>query len=705
MPQRVWALNLLPLLGRLNTFDSQARNVEALVQITQEHVAKSAQSSKVAQGHVLGIDSLRALAVLAVVIYHVNSRWLPGGFVGVDIFFVISGFVITKSLLERPAKSVTSFFTGFYRRRFIRIAPALYLYLAFAILASSYFISRGFQSQGIFDTARWAIFGASNIQLSNSTDGYFGDRIEYNPFIHTWSLGVEEQFYLIFPVVIAFVAFGIHRKKRALQIFGKAFLIALTVISFALCIHQTAAMPNTAFFMLPARFWELAVGALLYLFATRTAIPTPSRIHKALFVLGIALVVPSILLANTQQFPFFWAVPPVIGALALIYSANVFAESKGIVQRFCTTRPLVFIGKISYSLYLWHWGIIVLFRWTIGILDLWTQALALLLTFVAGWLSYRLVENPIRTSRILKRWPDVVIILLAAAIGFGVAFVNNYGYQGFVATAKNVSNPAFKDTSTIVPALRSIPQQNYGKDHRMVFVGDSHAGHYKYLAQWVAGKTGSRFKIIRNYGCGFVNLAKPPAEDCPPDSEIIRQILEKSKPGDIVILSSFSTPRIAELWGPLDKDALLAELQSSEAQKERDIALRDSVGIVKQLQAKGLHVVLAAPTPVFESPVDRCIRWFQRKNPACVEGFTTDKAYQVALREPVMKSYRTLATRTGALLWDPFPILCPKRDACHARYDLKYGHGYYFIDQHHLSANGNLPLVDGFLEITEKFWK
>ena len=127
----------------------------------------------VESGHVLGMDSLRALAVWVVIVYHLYPAILPGGFIGVDIFFAISGFVITKSLLERAPKSVFSFFTGFYRRRFIRIAPALFVYLAVFTALASYFIPKASLSDGIFETARWAIFGASNVQLVATSDGYF----------------------------------------------------------------------------------------------------------------------------------------------------------------------------------------------------------------------------------------------------------------------------------------------------------------------------------------------------------------------------------------------------------------------------------------------------------------------------------------------------------------------------------------------------
>ena len=218
------------------------------------------QASKAEGKYVLGIDSLRALAVWSVIFYHLNSNFLPGGFVGVDIFFAISGFVITKSLLEHRSKSFFTFFTGFYRRRFLRIAPALFFYLLVTGLLASYFIPKASLSGGIFNTANWAIFGASNIQLVLTSDGYFAERMDFNPFIQTWSLGVEEQFYLFYPILIAVLVFAIQKSYKTLKNISIAVLIAVTVASLLLSSWQTDNDALSAFYLLPARFWELAAG-------------------------------------------------------------------------------------------------------------------------------------------------------------------------------------------------------------------------------------------------------------------------------------------------------------------------------------------------------------------------------------------------------------------------------------------------------------
>lgn len=643
------------------------------------------------------------MAVVAVIIYHLNEKWLPGGFVGVDMFFAISGYLITKTLLERPASNGLRFFLGFYRRRFQRIAPALFFYLATTAVLTAYFVPKSFLGQGSFNTAKWAVFGASNIQLVISSDGYFGDRMPYNPFVQTWSLGVEEQFYLIYPIIVLLISIALHRKNVALEIFSKLLLIFATVSSFIFCIWQTSADPLRSFYLLPARFWELAAGALLYILVSRSAkhrLNSPQLI-PGLFVVGLGLIVWSLWYATVAQFPFWWAVPAVFGTLALIQVANNLdnpALSK--IAPLFTNTKVVFIGKISYSLYLWHWGIFVLMRWTIGIESIWTKALALVLTFFASWFSYRWIETPPRRNAWVRKRSDLLIVTTGVVAGF-LCFQLIVSVSSWASVHNSkASLPWFRDTMAIAETLNSVEKTSVGRGHKVVFVGDSHAGHYSYIAKWTATKTGASQLMVRQYGCGFVNLMHVAPKTCPGDDFLIKKITKATAPGDIVVLSSFSVPRIAQLWGPLDKTELLAGIKDSQARKDRAKVLASSIGVVNRLQDAGLTVVLAAPTPVFETPPDRCHRWFNRHNPACQAGFQTDRDYQLQLRAPVMRSYYKLSQITGATLWDPFNILCPD-EPCKSQVNDRF----LYIDQHHLSANGNLAVFKDFLNLCRRIWE
>lgn len=656
--------------------------------------------------HFVGIDSLRALAVWAVIIYHLNAEFLPGGFTGVDIFFAISGFVITKSLLERKPQSVVKFFTAFYRRRFIRIAPALFFYLIIVSLLASYFIPKASLAGGIYETARWAIFGGSNIQLVLGNDGYFGERMDYSPFIQTWSLGVEEQFYVIWPVVIVLLAFAIAKASKLMNRIAIALIVVLTIASIFISADQSTNAQINAFYLLPSRFWELAAGGLLYI-ALRNQdkwLKLNATAHRVIFFIGAALIAATLVYADIGQFPFWWAIPPVIGTLLLIHSATngTLGERKGLAK-YLTAKPIVYFGKISFSLYLWHWGVFVLMRWTIGLTYWWHWVIALVATVLISAASYKFIETPIRTGKFIRKMPDWRVIAAGTLVALLTFIAVDFSKSEWNRRGRAIVDPAYTNSQLTKQFLSTIESSDIGKGKKLILVGDSHAGHYKYMANWIMKKTGAEASRIINYGCPYVNLQgvnKRP-QVCPSDEEITQQILEKSNPGDVIVLSSFSTPRMAGLEKTFDKDELLIKLNSSANQKSRDESLESSTVIVNELKANGLQVILAAPTPVFVTPADRCQRWFNRLNPICSNGFKEEIGYQIQLRAPVMVSYNKLVQDTGITLWDPFPLLCPDGEYC---YSEKNG-DYLFIDQHHLTSNGNLLLVRSMLDVLNRLWK
>jgi peptidoglycan/LPS O-acetylase OafA/YrhL len=652
--------------------------------------------------YIAGVDALRALAVTAVITYHLDAAWLPGGFIGVDIFFAISGYLITRTLLERPETTVLRYFTGFYMRRFKRIAPALFVYVAVVSACTAYFVPRSYLGQGIMTTAKWAVFGASNIQLVMSSDGYFGDRVTFNPFLHTWSLGVEEQFYLIYPIILLLVVMGLQRSSRLLVGIGQFILTVSAIGSLVFCAGQTQAEPMRAFYLLPSRFWELAAGALLFLLVSRVSgnrLNDPA-FNTPFFCIGVGLIGTSFVFATMANFPFWWAVPAVFGGLALIHVAqNVPQGPTSPTREWLTSRPIIFIGKISYSLYLWHWGVFVLMRWTIGLESAWTKTLAIVLTFLASWVSYTYIESlPRRAS--LPKVRVVLAVLVVLLLGGLASFKTVPSVTSWAVNfhEKQIV-PVFRDDKAIVKKLDSLPNSSIGRGHKVLFVGDSHSAHFSFLAQWSATKTQARSAIFEEHGCGFANLKHVAPGTCSGDQEILNKIKHNARAGDIVVLSSLSVPRIADPSGPLDKQVLLAEVQSKQAQQDRAEALANAIGIVKTLQASGLTVVLAAPSPVYEAPPERCQRWFNRHNPVCAPGFTTDRGYQLKLRNPVMKSYQTVSKNTGAFLWDPFSLLCPA-NPCRAEVNNRF----LYTDGDHLTANGNLVVFDSFFNLVRSIW-
>jgi peptidoglycan/LPS O-acetylase OafA/YrhL len=348
---------------------------------------------------IAGIGGLRALAVLSVVLFHVHAAWLPGGFVGVDVFFVISGFVVAHSVHGKAQASFRDYYLWFYRRRFLRILPAILLFVLVAAFLGVLFIPAAPASKFIELTGIASIFGASNFALLWKAGDYFAASTEYNTFTHTWSLAVEEQYYLLFP----FFSYAIIVRQWASPAprrFALALVALASVVSLGLCAATTAAWREFAFYMLPTRFWELGLGFLLRVLG-EGRLPRPGGVADRCATVGslaaFAGLAVAFIATDPTRFPFPGALLPCIATAALVWV--VWRFPAGIANRILTIRPLPFFGEISYSLYLWHWGVVVLMRWTTGIGTLPLELSALGLMFALACASYYLVERPLRYDR------------------------------------------------------------------------------------------------------------------------------------------------------------------------------------------------------------------------------------------------------------------------------------------------------------------
>ena len=259
------------------------------VQLHPEGIGRSATTAAV--GYIPEIDGLRAFAVLSVMLYHLNRHLLPGGFVGVDTFFVISGYVVTSSLWRDVGRPFGGMIVQFYARRVLRIVPALAVCLLVTALPTVLFIPDAWMNQTIRDTGIWAFFGASNIALFNA-ETYFSPAVELNPFAQTWILGVEEQFYVLLPGII--YLFVRSRFWPALpRALCRNLLPALCVLSFLILVWNSDGDQKNSFYLLPARFWELGLGALLFQVRVRAKFSplSPASRHGLLAVgalIGVA---------------------------------------------------------------------------------------------------------------------------------------------------------------------------------------------------------------------------------------------------------------------------------------------------------------------------------------------------------------------------------------------------------------------------------
>jgi peptidoglycan/LPS O-acetylase OafA/YrhL len=357
---------------------------------------------KSSREHRRDIQGLRAAAVLLVIADHAGVERLSGGFVGVDVFFVISGYLITLLLLREAAASGRVRIGEFYARRARRILPAatVVILITMAYAAGHLALSRVQQLRG---DAVWSALFAANLHFARLGTDYFAQGREPSPFQHFWSLAVEEQFYLIWPLLLAMLLHVVARgggtqgtRRRALT-----WLLAIViVVSLAWSVLQTEAAPGTAYYSSVSRAWELAVGALVAVQQPRVA--TWGRWSRhALGIAGLVAVATAAVIYDAgSAFPGWRALLPVLGTAALV-AAGVAGPSGA--SRMLTFAPLPWLGDMSYSLYLWHWPVLILGA---SHSDLLTGArgtvLLLVATLLAALATYHLVENPLRRTRLLR---------------------------------------------------------------------------------------------------------------------------------------------------------------------------------------------------------------------------------------------------------------------------------------------------------------
>ena len=379
------------------------------------------------------IQGMRAVAVLTVIAAHAGASFLPGGYVGVDVFFVISGFLITQLLVREAARSGRLSLVGFYARRARRILPAAGVVLVLTLLASLIWLSV-LEAIDLAKDALWSAVFAANVRFAQKGVDYFAAEEAPSPIQHYWSLAVEEQFYLVWPLLVAvcfwWVARRGHDRARAVRPLV-ALILALGAASLVWSVLRTGTEPQSAYFSSLTRAWELAVGAGVAL-AVHAGRTLRSRVANEVLVwagLG-AIAVACVAFDDKTPFPGSAALLPVLGAAAVLWSgAGRTAEVRTSAAALLSVAPMRVVGDWSYSLYLWHWPLLVVPATSLG-RDLTTgeTLLAVAATFLLSYLTYRLVETPFRTGRAWSRPRRTLLLypvflgLVAATAGAGWAW-------------------------------------------------------------------------------------------------------------------------------------------------------------------------------------------------------------------------------------------------------------------------------------------
>ncbi len=655
--------------------------------------------------HLFAIDGLRAIAVLAVLIFHAQAgSLLRGGFTGVDIFLVISGYVISRSLYHRTTTNFLTYLSEFYKRRIKRILPALLVCLLVTVLLATLFIPSSWLSSTIDDTGLAAFWGVSNFSLVFNNDGYFSPKVEYIPFLHTWSLAVEEQFYLIFPVLFYFWL-NAERKNNTGRVLPWLVLLLPSVGSFVWAIYETTVFPERAFYLIPSRFWELAAGAILFQLHTRGIfIPKSKRSTGIYSVTGLILIGAGLLYADRLLFPFPYVILPVSGTLLMLSTAVCRYEDNTVVQRALSSGVLRYIGNISYSLYLWHWPVAVLLRWTVGMESLTSLWVYYTLSFVLAMLSYHLLEKPIKESRVLSAAKNWQII----AGGLAVIMLAFFGAREIIDAKGTLSLSVTKDSyiwrsrKYTRDRVGVVAESGSNIKHKKIFIlGDSHTAAYRTMLNITAAKLGVDVYEYEAGGCAVAGLLQANAK-IPGLTEFYKNSFEMIKktaqPGDIVFLASLRMP---EIKGEDDDNVVLEKYFSQKEENNRVVARDDADRIISDFEELGLYVLIDAPKPVLRSSPYRCADWFNRSNPAGRLGMSVQRSYLEKLRQPVLESLTILREKHKYLhIWDPFPVLCTGVEF--NAFD--EGGLPVFFDSDHLSAHGNRLLVASFIKKVLEIW-
>jgi peptidoglycan/LPS O-acetylase OafA/YrhL len=646
------------------------------------------------------IDGLRAVAITAVVVYHAGVKWIGGGFVGVDIFFVISGYLI-GFIIHSDISAGHFTFAQFYARRAKRILPAL-----LALIALLYFPVAVLMTPSELTTYAWnalsALGAISNIQFWRSTS-YFAPNAEWNPMLMTWSLGVEEQFYILFPLVLLLLRKAVSR--MILSVLG-----TLVFLSFCISVWCIARHPGVGFYLLPARAWELGLGTMLAVWHSERAPtgPVMAWLEKRAFpLIGVTCIVVSVLTFNAQMdFPGWIALVPTAGAVSLIASKN------NLLTAVLGNRIPAFVGKISYSWYLWHWPILSLARiCSSEPLSLGATTGLVFLSLLLAVLSWRFVEQPFRHSRrpshqLLPLYGTA--LLVAAVPAIAIVFLHGWP-QRFDKSVAGIE--AFAQERHAQPCLNDYGMTALQTDSRcqvkgfapdsVILIGDSHAASLSPVVREKALKQGLGFRQITKSACppleGVTSwMPSHPlhASECALFNKLaMASVLNDSSVTSVVVAANWSRlirgAKDGMRYAPVNNPSQYISEETSET--DLKIGLTN---LVSRLTSAGKKVILVEDNPIFDFDP---LRWsVAQKIPARfrlgemlsydpVDAAGRSNILHVINAHDVSISIvrEVQAGIPGVQLVDPFGSLCAKAECMFSD-----NGGLYYFDEQHLSALG-----------------
>lgn len=631
------------------------------------------------------VDGLRAIAVVAVILFHTNLGVATGGYVGVDVFFVISGYLISSIILRELAEKRFTFL-GFYERRIRRIFPALFVTLV-ATTVAAWFILPPNQLQTYAQSLVATTAFASNIFFWLKS-GYFGGDAELFPLTHMWSLSVEEQYYVFFPLLAIVAAWG---RKWLLDILMGVGL----VVSLWLCLNYAPRDQMMAFFLTPMRAWELLVGVFIATHerSWRSALASNRLLGTGVELAALAMIMaPIVIYDSTTLFPGWSAVPPVLGTALLI----LLARPDTVVGRVLASRPFVFVGLISYSAYLWHQPLYSLARMQ-GFAEQGWPAYAVLIvaTFILAWLSLKFVEGPFRKRDRYTRVQvyagffigSAVLIAIGLAGHFRQGFPERFSSEVLAVAASGAPSPLRNechvegvDAPGPTEACRYFVRDNV---HWAVF-GDSHGVEFAYALAERLKPSGQGVQHLTFSGCQAALTFESENPGCSAWTRQSMNWLERDRQiTDVVLVfrHSFylfgdqtkSFPRV-----PDEAPNFLPNMSPDAARAHYVASLTQ---IVSRLTGSGKRVYIVAPIPDLPTHVERYTFTGDPTDPHRVTG--TSMNFYRRRNTYILPVLRRLDVMPNVTLLEPSRTVCGDIQCA----SLIGGRSMYF-DDNHLSVEG-----------------
>jgi peptidoglycan/LPS O-acetylase OafA/YrhL len=611
------------------------------------------------------IEGLRAVAIVPVVLYRASSGLVPGGYIGVDVFFVISGFLISKIILDGVDNGTFSY-RSFYERRIRRIFPALFFMLAGVSLASLFILSPGSLKEFGVTLAATALF-VSNMEFPRLS-GYFGGAAELKPLLHTWSLAVEEQFYIFFPAVLV-------ATKRWLRSRFLAVILACGAISFLTSVWLVMRHPATAFYFGHSRAFELMMGAALAL----DALPQLSRMSREIVAgAGLCMIaVGAFAFDRATPFPGINAVLPCLGAAAVVYAGQ---SGQSAMAALLSLPPIRFVGAISYSLYLWHWPILSLARnyYLIALTPFQTFC-AVLLAVVMAVISWRFVERPFLAGERPRRSIFVRAgAVMAAALALSAILIPS---EGLPARFSPESQRLFLYSDDVNPRRgqcngddrRSIP---YAKNcyfgaaaaHDVVAVwGDSHGMNLSVALGEIVGPGRSVMEITATWCPPALDFDRVGKFNCDAHNrETITNLLADPHVRTVVLVARYGAYSRSIVW-PNFKTGF-----------EKAIS---------ELVASRKHVIVVYPVPVYPHTVPDAVGMMVARG-------IPPESYVLALSKYREENSVAIVELDAVTAKFHLSRVATEGVFCRQQYCFAYdGHDVLYMDDNHLSVSGARKLA------------